>query len=81
MKFSMNGFDFEQSYASRQCNEYDITKNKEYIGYYVEHFVNPITKEKLDNTVFEMYYDYDGNDYNSSIIADSLDECLDELIN
>ena len=68
-------------YQDDICKEFDIIINNKKVAYYYEFSKSPITNEILDNPVFEMYYDYDGNDYNSSIIADSLDECLDELIN
>ena len=63
---------FEQSYASRYCNEYDILDNGKLIGYYIEHFHHPLTEEKLDNTVYEIYYDYDVENDDWSI--NSLDE-------
>ena len=68
-------------YQDDICKEFDIIINNKKVAYYYEFSKSPITNEILDNPVFEMYYDYDGNDYNSSIIADTLDECLDELIN
>ena len=74
----MKNITFEQSYASRYCNEYDILDNGKLIGYYIEHFHHPLTEEKLDNTVYEIYYDYDveNDDYTSSAIADTLEEAL-----
>ena len=74
----MKNITFEQSYASRYCNEYDILDNGKLIGYYIEHFHHPLTEEKLDNTVYEIYYDYDAenDDYTSSAIADTLEEAL-----
>ena len=72
----MKNITFEQSYASRYCNEYDILDNGKLIGYYIEHFHHPLTEEKLDNPVYEIYYDYDDEEYTSSAIADTLEEAL-----
>ena len=59
-----------QSYSSAECNEFEIFSNDEKISYFVEHFVNPETNERLENTVFEVYYDYDSE----------FDECLASMI-
>ena len=62
-----------------KCNEYDITENGKYLGYYIEYFNHPLTGDKLDNTVFELYYDFDGEECLGSIVADSLNECLEYI--
>ena len=74
----MKNITFEQSYASRYCNEYDILDNGKLIGYYIEHFHHPLTEEKLDNPVYEIYYDNaeDEEDFCASAVCDSLEEAL-----
>ena len=72
---------FIKTYEDNNCKEFDIFDNDEKIAYYIEHYNHPITEEKLDNTVFEMYYNYDEEfeECLSSVICDSLEECLEYL--
>jgi hypothetical protein len=71
-----------QTYSSPECNTFDVIVNDIVIAYYYEHFVNPETNEKLSTSVFEIYYDYDEGDYNSSILTEDfeeIEEILEEL--
>ena len=70
-----------KTYEDKNCKEFDIFVNDVKVSYYIEHYNNPITEEKLDNTVFEMYYNYDEEfeEFLSSVICDSLEECLEYL--
>ena len=70
---------FIKTFEDKNCIEFDIIDNDEKIAYYVKYFVNPMTEEKLESPVFEMYYDFDGEEFLSSVLADSLEECLREL--
>ena len=63
-----------QTFTSPEANTFDVIVNDTVVAYYYEHFVNPETNEKLSTSVFELYYDYDDGDYNSSILADDFDE-------
>ena len=68
---------FIKTYSDNNCSEYDIIQNNEKIAYYVEHINHPLTEEKLDNPVFELYYDYDDEEFTASVIADSLNDALE----
>ena len=72
---------FVKTYEDNNCKEFDIFDNDEKIAYYIEHYNHPITEEKLESTVFEMYYNYDKEfeECLSSVICDSLEECLEYL--
>ena len=65
------------TYSDINCKEYDLFVNDEKIGYYVEYYNHPVELTKLDNPVFELYYDYDDEEYTSSVIANSLSEALE----
>ena len=67
---------FKMTYSDNNCKEYDIIHNDNTIAYYVEHYVDP-DNSKLDNPVFELYYDYDGEEYTASVIANTLSEALE----
>jgi hypothetical protein len=60
-----------QSYSSPECNTYDVIINDIVVAYYYEHFINPETNEKLNTSVFEIYYDYDEGDYESSLLTEN----------
>ena len=70
-----------QTYASKDCNEFDVLLNDVRVAYYIEHFVHPITEEVLQSPVFEIYYDYDEEDdeYTSSLISEEFDD-IQEVI-
>ena len=63
----------KQSYESKECNEYEFyDKFNRKICYVIEHFYSPCDffqnePIKLENTVYEIYYD---NDNNTSIHED-----------
>ena len=59
-----------QTYSSAECNEFDVLCDNVRIGYYIEHFNHPETGERLDSTIYEVYYDYDSE----------FDECLASMI-
>ena len=64
------------TYSDNNCKEYDIIQNDTKIAYYIEHYNHPLTEEKLDNTVYEIYYNYDGEEYIASAVCDTLEEAL-----
>ena len=64
---------FVKTYEDEGCKEFDIIVNEEKVAYYIEYNKNPVTNEDLDAPVFEMYFD---EDFENSVIADSLEECL-----
>ena len=68
---------FKMTYSDNNCKEFDIIQNDEVIGYYVEHHNHPVELTKLDNTVYEVYYNHDGEEYTCSIVADTLNEALE----
>jgi hypothetical protein len=77
----MKNLNFKNTYKDETCEEFDIFENEKYLGYYVKYYNHPITEEKLDNPVFELYYDYsrEYEEFLSSVVADSLNECLEYL--
>jgi len=60
-----------QSYSSPECNTYDVIINDVVVAYYYDHFVNPVTNEKLSTSVFEIYYDYNEGDYEGSLLTEN----------
>jgi len=58
-----------------------VDSNNTIIAYYYEYYVNPETNEKLDNTVYEIYYDYDDEteDYLTSTLTDDYDDILEVI--
>ena len=68
---------FIKTYSDNNCSEFDIIQNNNKVAYYIEHYNHPLTNEKLDNTVFEIYYDFDGEEYIASAVCDTLEEALE----
>lgn len=78
-----------QTYASKDCNEFDVLVDDVRVAYYIEHFVHPAftlerqsnTEEVLQSPVFEIYYDYNEEDdeYTSSLISKEFDD-IQEVI-
>ena len=68
-----------QTYTSPEANTFDVIINDNVVAYYYEHFVNPETNEKLNTSVFEIYYDKDEDDYNSSLLSDDFDD-IEEIL-
>ena len=70
-----------QTYASKDCNEFDVLSNDVRLAYYVEHFKNPITAEVLPKPVFEIYFDYNAEDdeYTSSLISENFNDIVDVI--
>ena len=79
----MQGFNFVKTFENSDCSEFDIFDGNEKIGYYIKHLVHPIDNVVLDSPVFEMYYDFDEEfeEFTGLIVADSLEECLEEFWN
>jgi len=68
-----------QTFTSPEANTFDVIVNDTVVAYYYEHFVNPETNEKLSTSVFELYYDYNDGDYDSSILTEDFNEIEDIL--
>ena len=68
-----------QTYASPEANTFDVIINDNVVAYYYEHFVNPETKEEMNTSVFEIYYDKDEDDYNSSLLSEDFDD-IEEIL-
>ena len=72
-----------QTFNSQAYNQFDIidAKTNQKIAYYIEHNMHPIDNTILENTVFEIYYDYDENDeeYTGSAIADTKAEMFEYI--
>ena len=68
-----------KSYSSEECNTFDVINDEGVIiAYYYEHFVDPSSNEVLQNPVFEIYYDYSGeNDYDSSLLSEDFSDIVD----
>jgi hypothetical protein len=78
--------DIKPTFASKECNTFDIIENSVKIGYYYEHNNSPVTGEKFETPVYEIYYDNqseDGEepDFCSSIIIEDMDEAMDFIDN
>ena len=60
-----------------ECIEFNIMRksNNKQVSYFYIHTHDVITNEKLDNTVYEIYYDNDDNedDFLASYIFDDFD--------
>jgi len=67
-----------QTYSSTECNEFDVFNDDNVkVAYYIEHF--SINNEKLENVVYECYYDFeDENDSTSSTSSYVFDD-IEEL--
>ena len=73
-----------QCFESAECNEFDLFNDENVrIGYYIEHFVNPTTLEKLESAVYEVYYDFENedDDFAASFITDDEEEFFDFIDN
>jgi len=76
-----------QSFESEECNEYEFfDKNNRKFLYINEYFYSPIDNEKLDHTVYELYYDNDNmtnnhenDDFLGSSVYDDLEYFLSEF--
>lgn len=71
-----------KTYTSAEANTFDVIINETVVAYYYEHFVNPETNEKLENPVFEIYYDLNDGDFDASLLTEDfadIEEILDEL--
>lgn len=72
-----------KTYTSAEANTFDVIINETVVAYYYEHFVNPETNEKLENPVFEIYYDLNDGDFDASLLTEDFDEIgeiLDEIL-
>ena len=49
------------------------------MAYYYEHFIDFETGEKLENTIYEIYYDLNDGDFDSSLVTEDFDEIEDVL--
>jgi len=78
-----------QSYSSVECNEYEFfDSNNRKVLYVNEYFNSPIDNSKLDNTVYELYYDnenesnnHEDDDFCGSNVYDDLEYFLEDLDN
>ena len=76
-----------QSHEANDCNEYEIfDENMIKLCYIIEFFENPITNEKLESVVFEIYSEnenttsnYEDDDFLCSTVCDNFDELIDEI--
>ena len=71
-----------KTYTSAECNTFDVIVNETLVAYYYEYFVNPETNEKLENPVFEIYYDLNDGFFDASLITEDfadIEEILDDL--
>ena len=79
----MNKYRIVKTFDSAEQCEYDVFKkqSKYRCAYIVEYNNNPITNEKLENAVFDIYYDYDkeNDEFVGSSQCDSIEECLEYL--
>jgi len=70
----------KQSYAAVECNEYEFfDADARKVCYVVEYFKNPITDEVLENTVYELYYDNQDDDFCSSNEYDDVEFLLNDI--
>jgi hypothetical protein len=72
----------EKSFESAEGNTFDVyNKNNQLIAYYYEHFFDPETNERLENPVFEIYYDFEDCDDSTTSTESYITENKDEIIN
>ena len=70
----------KQSFESLECNEYEFfDADARKVCYVVEYFNNPITNEVLENTVYELYYDNQDDDFCSSNEYDDVEFLLNDI--
>jgi hypothetical protein len=70
----------KQSFESPECNEYEFfDADARKVCYVVEYFNNPITNEVLENTVYELYYDNQDDDFCSSNEYDDVEFLLNDI--
>jgi hypothetical protein len=87
-KMSENEYIVTQSHSADDCNEYEFfDKNRVKMCYIIEFFENPITNEKLDHTVFELYCenenttsDSEDDDFIASFVYDDFDDLENDLL-
>lgn len=70
----------KQSYKSEECNTYDVYHRNRQVAYFYEHFVHCLTNEKLERTIFEIYYNKEDNEFNASFLSENFSDIL-EIIN
>lgn len=68
-----------KSYASAECNTFDVVVNGQTVAYYYEHFAHPETGEKLEAPVFEIYYEFDGEEYVASLLSEDFED-IEEVL-
>ena len=78
MKDYIMTFKTQLTYSDINCKEFDIIQNDTKIAYYIEHYNHPLDFTKLDNTVYEIYYNYDAEyeEFLASAVCDTLEEAL-----
>lgn len=66
-------------YTSDAVNTFNVVdSNGVLIAYYYEYFCSPIDGEKLENVVYEIYYDFeDANDSSTSTSSAVFDDVED----
>jgi hypothetical protein len=76
-----------QSFSSDECNEYEFfNSDNRKVLYVNEYFNSPIDNSKLDNTVYELYYDnenmtnnHEDDDFCGSNVYDDIEELLSDV--
>lgn len=70
----------KQTYKSEECNTFDVYHKNRHIAYFYEHFHHVITNEKLERTIFEIYYNREEGEFVASMISENFSDIL-EIIN
>jgi hypothetical protein len=68
-----------KTYTSAEYNTFDVIIDDTVVAYYYEHFIDFETGEKLENTIYEIYYDLNDGDFDSSLVTEDFDEIEDIL--
>ena len=77
------------THSDKNSLEFNIFHNDTKIAYCVIHFINPVTRKKLEKLVFEIYHDYsdrlaadfaDDEEFMQSEIFEELEEVTDFIL-
>lgn len=68
-----------KTFTSAECNTFDVIVDGQTVAYYYEHFAHPETGEKLEAPVFEIYYEFDGEEYEASLLTEDFED-IEEVL-
>ena len=68
-----------KTFSSSESDTFDVINEQGVVlAYYYVNYRDPISNKVLKEPVYDIYYDYDGeDDYDSSLITDNFDDIVD----